>query len=95
MSAPGVILIIGAGARVGKSVAAKFASNGYKVALAARSLSDGISPEGYRTIKADLSDPQSVPLIFQAVEKYLDLPNIVVFNGAIWIFHLGFGKQLE
>ncbi|KAJ5409144.1 hypothetical protein N7509_003027 [Penicillium cosmopolitanum] len=78
----GVVLIIGAGPRIGMSVASKFASNGYKVALVARNFSKGFSAEGYLNIQADLSDPNSVPSIFQTVGKAFSVPNIVVFNGA-------------
>jgi NAD(P)-dependent dehydrogenase (short-subunit alcohol dehydrogenase family) len=76
-----VILIIAAGPNIGAAIAKKFASNSYKVALAARSLSTGIQVNGYLHIKADLSSPHSVPEIFQQVEKNLGIPNIVVFNG--------------
>ena len=82
MASTKVILILGAGSRLGKAVASKFASNGYKVAVAARSISDGISPEGFLNIKIDLSDPTSVPKAFEAVEKSIGLPNIVVYNGS-------------
>lgn len=78
----GVVLIIGAGPRIGRSVASRFASNGYKVALVARNLSEGFSAEGYLNIQADLSDPNSVPSIFQTVGKAFSVPNIVVFNGS-------------
>lgn len=81
MSPTGVILVIGAGPRIGKSIANKFASNGYKVALASRSAEDGFSDEGYFNIKADLSEPSNVPVIYETVERALGLPNVVVFNG--------------
>lgn len=80
MSTP-VILIIGAGPNIGAAVAKKFAENGYKVALAARSLSDGVQADGYLHIKADLSDPENVPRIFREVEKNLGIPNMVIYNG--------------
>ncbi len=82
MATAGVILILGAGPRLGMAIASRFASNGYKVALAARSISDGISPEGFLNIKTDLSDPTSVPIVFKTVEKFFGLPNIVVYNGS-------------
>ena len=82
MASAGVILILGAGPRLGRAIATKFASNGYKVALAARSFPDGISPEGFLNIKTDLSDLTSVPMVFEAVEKSLGLPSIVVYNGS-------------
>lgn len=81
MALTNIILIIGAGPRVGKSVASKFADNGYKVALAARSLATGMSSDGTFNIKADLSDPGSVPRAFQAVEEQWGPPNVVVYNG--------------
>lgn len=86
MSSSRVVLVIGAGPRLGRSVASKFASNGYKVALAARSLPEGFSSDGYFNIKADLSDPECVPMIFEAVEEAVGLPNIVVFNGLSFRF---------
>lgn len=82
MASRGVVLILGAGPRLGAAIASKFESNGYKVALAARSVSDGISPEGFLRIKCDLSNPLSVPKTFEIVEKSFGLPNIVVYNGA-------------
>jgi NAD(P)-dependent dehydrogenase (short-subunit alcohol dehydrogenase family) len=82
MSSTRVILIIGAGPRIGRAVASKFASNGYKVAMAARSLVEGLSTEDYLNIKIDLADPGCLLSMFQTVEKVLGLPNIVVFNGS-------------
>jgi len=76
-----VILIIAAGPNIGAAIAKKFVGNGYKVALAARSLSAGIQASGYLHIKADLSSPHSVPEIFQQVRKTHGIPNVVVYNG--------------
>ena len=76
-----IILIIGAGPNVGTAVAKKFASNGYKVAKAARSLSDGVQKDGSHHVRADLSNPENVPRIFHEVKKNLGIPNIVVYNG--------------
>ena len=81
MDSTSVILILGAGPRLGKTIASKFASGGYEVALAARSLSDGISAEGYLNVKVDLAAPESIPAVFKAVEKSMGIPNIVVYNG--------------
>lgn len=79
----GVVLIIGAGPNVGASVAAKFSENGYRVALAARSLTDGLSADGNLHIKADLSQPSGVPSIFLKVKKAFGIPNVVVYNGSL------------
>ncbi len=87
MSTP-VLLVIGAGPNVGAAIAKKFASKGYKVALAARSFSEGIQPDGYFHVKADLSNPENVPRIFREVRKTHGTPNIVVYNGlaSLWFF---------
>jgi len=77
-----VILVIAAGPNLGAAIAKKFADNGYKVALAARSLTTGLHANGYLHIKADLSNTQLVPEIFQQVRKAHGIPNIVVYNGA-------------
>jgi NAD(P)-dependent dehydrogenase (short-subunit alcohol dehydrogenase family) len=76
-----VLLLIGAGPNIGAAVAKKFADNGCKVALAARSLSSGIQENGYLHVKADLSNPESVPQIFRSVRENHGIPNIVVYNG--------------
>ena len=81
MASSRVILILGAGPRLGAAIASKFDGNGYKVALAARSVSDGISPEGFLHIRCDLSNPLSVHTIFQTVQQTFGYPNIVVYNG--------------
>jgi len=83
MSAQSVILVLGAGPNVGKAVAKKFAQAGYAVALAARRAESGKTPEGYRSIKADLSSPSLVPSIFETVKSEFGRPpNVVVYNAA-------------
>ena len=77
-----MIFIIGGGPDVGKSVARKFAFHNYKVALAARSLSERLSTDGYLHIKADLLDMNSVSSIFQTVEETPGLPNVAEYNGS-------------
>ena len=93
MASGKVILILGAGPRLGASIASKFESNGYKVALAARSVSDGTSPEGRLHIKCDLSNSLSVPTVFKTVEQSFGFPNVVVYNG--WKGPLCSGKNLS
>uniref|UniRef100_A0A8H7NQS9 Uncharacterized protein n=1 Tax=Bionectria ochroleuca TaxID=29856 RepID=A0A8H7NQS9_BIOOC len=62
MAANSVVLILGAGPRVGTSVATAFASASYKV---------------------DLAEPESIPGLFDAVEREFNTaPNVVVYNGA-------------
>jgi NAD(P)-dependent dehydrogenase (short-subunit alcohol dehydrogenase family) len=76
-----VVLVIAGGPNVGAAVAKKFADNGYKVAIAARSVSEGIQSNRYLHVKADLSNPDTVPQIFREVKKNHGIPNIVVYNG--------------
>ncbi|KAI1332334.1 putative short chain type dehydrogenase [Xylariaceae sp. FL0255] len=82
MSSPRVILIIGAGQRIGQCIASKFSQAGYEVALVARSLEPGLTPEGFLNIKFDLSETRLVPQIFQTTKEILGVPNIMVYNGA-------------
>src|SRR5436309_1842565 len=83
MSTKLIALILGAGPNVGAALARNFAKAGYSIALAARRVNSGTSPEGYLSIKADLSNPSSVPSIFQTVKSELGTsPNIVIYNAA-------------
>ncbi|KAI1817366.1 NAD(P)-binding protein [Poronia punctata] len=80
MSAP-VILILGAGPRIGTSVEDKFAADGYKVAIASMKGTNGIDEKGYYSLQADLMEPESMPAIFQAVEaEFNTVPSVVVYN---------------
>jgi NAD(P)-dependent dehydrogenase (short-subunit alcohol dehydrogenase family) len=83
MAASPVVLILGAGRRVGASVADKFASSGYKVAVVSRSGSGTKNDKGFLSFKADLANPDSVPALFDAVKAEFDAaPNVVVYNAA-------------
>ena len=79
-----ILLILGAGPRLGSSIASKFASQNFKVVLASRSLSDGVySPEGYFQLSADLSNPGCIPHVFSDIKAHFGAPpTIVVYNGA-------------
>ncbi|KAM0433392.1 hypothetical protein ACHAPT_004270 [Fusarium lateritium] len=79
-----ILLILGAGKNIGQGVANKFRSAGYRVALVSRSAEDRkTNPDGDLTLRADLSDPSSVPGIFGAVKEQLGgPPNVVVYNAA-------------
>lgn len=76
-----VVLILGAGPNIGKSVACTFAARGYKVALSARSLKDNDTFAGQLQIHSDLSDPESVIKVFSKVKESLGFPSVVVYNG--------------
>ncbi|EAU36117.1 predicted protein [Aspergillus terreus NIH2624] len=79
MSKP-LVLILGAGANVGAAVAHRFSQDGYQVAISARRIANGISPEGYITIQADLSEKTAVPLIFEKVKSAAGIPSVVIYN---------------
>lgn len=78
-----VALILGSGPRVGASVAQKFASNGYKVAVSSRNGTGSKTPEGYLSIKADFAKPESIPAAFDAVKaEFNAAPSVVIYNAA-------------
>lgn len=76
-----VILILGAGPNIGQSVARLFASKGYKVALAARSLKEADSTDKQLNIPCDFSKTDDVVSAFQKVKKVFGIPSVVVYNG--------------
>lgn len=82
MSSP-VVLIFGAGSRVGQSVASAFAAKGYKVALNARSLQASDDTPDQVNIAGDLADPNTVPDVFAKVKAKLGIPSVVVYNGEL------------
>ncbi|KAI0438096.1 hypothetical protein F4803DRAFT_113776 [Xylaria telfairii] len=78
-----IALILGSGPRIGAAVAQKFASNGYKVVVASRGGTGGKTPEGYLSLKADFTKPDSVPALFDAVKaEFNSPPSAVIYNAA-------------
>lgn len=83
MAPKSVILILGAGPRVGAAVAEKFANKGYNVALASRKGNGSKTSEGFLSLKADFSKPESIPALFDAVKSEFQVPpSVVVYNAA-------------
>ena len=83
MAAMRIVLILGSGPRVGAAVSESFAALGYKVAVAARKGTDCKTDKGFLSIKADLTQPESVPAVFDAVKaEFGAAPGIVVYNAA-------------
>lgn len=76
-----VALILGAGSNVGMAVGRAFAAQGYRVALAARSLNEDNSTSDELHIRGDFSDPSSIPPIFKRVASQFGHPHVVVYNG--------------
>lgn len=78
MASQPVILILGAGKRIGAQTAQRFAEGGYKVAVVSRQQG---GDAGYTNIQADLSDVEAVQTVFEQVRKELGEPSVVVYNG--------------
>jgi NAD(P)-dependent dehydrogenase (short-subunit alcohol dehydrogenase family) len=76
-----VVLILGAGPNIGQAVACTFASKGYKVALAARSLKEADSTDNQLNIPSDFSKTDDVVNAFAKVKKVFGIPSVVVYNG--------------
>nr|POF14346.1 hypothetical protein CFP56_03370 [Quercus suber] len=83
MAAFPVVLILGAGPRVGAAAAHQFASDGYKVAIAARKGTNTTTSEGFLSLQADFNKPDSVPAVFETVKAELGVfPSVVIYNAA-------------
>lgn len=78
-----VVLILGAGPNIGQAVARTFASKGYKVGLAARSLKGADSTENQLNIPSDLSKTDDVLNAFAKVKEVFGVPSVVVYNGML------------
>jgi len=76
-----VVLILGAGQNIGKSLIHKFGGNGYKVAIASRTLYPPLVEAADVSIQADFTDPSSIKAIFSQVVAKIGTPNVVIYNG--------------
>lgn len=80
--APNTILILGAGPRVGYSVARKFKAENYNIAVGSRNPDiKKAQDEGFHPLTVDVGDAQSVEAAFEEVQEKLGVPNVVVYNG--------------
>ncbi|KAF1996993.1 putative short chain type dehydrogenase [Amniculicola lignicola CBS 123094] len=75
-----VALILGAGPNIGQAIARTFASKGYKVGLAARSLKETDSTDNQLNIPSDFSKTEDVVNAFTQVTKVFGIPSVVVYN---------------
>ena len=80
MSQGRVVLVTGGNRGIGRAIAERFAREGYRVAVTARS---GEGPEGTLTVRADVTDVAAVDAAFTAVEEQLGPVEIVVANAGI------------
>jgi NAD(P)-dependent dehydrogenase (short-subunit alcohol dehydrogenase family) len=80
-----IALIVGAGSGLSASLARLFASNGMKVALAARAtekLASVAAETGAQVVACDAAREAEVEQLFQAVEGRLGAPDVVVYNAS-------------
>ena len=75
-----IVLLLGAGANTGTSLAKKFTSEGWKVVVA-RTIRDEIKQSSALQISADFSNPSAVEKAYKEVEAKLGTPNAVIYNG--------------
>jgi NAD(P)-dependent dehydrogenase (short-subunit alcohol dehydrogenase family) len=82
-SASKVVFILGAGPRIGISVAKRFLKDGYKVAIGKRNPRTLQDPElkDMYSVAVDVSQPSSVASAFKEVTENLGIPQLVVYNG--------------
>jgi 3-oxoacyl-[acyl-carrier protein] reductase len=75
-----VVLITGGNRGIGRSIAEAFVATGHRVAVTARS---GEGPAGTLTVRADVTDPESIDSAFTLVEQELGPVEIVVANAGV------------
>ncbi|OIW28753.1 hypothetical protein CONLIGDRAFT_703890 [Coniochaeta ligniaria NRRL 30616] len=75
-----VVLILGAGPNVGQAVARLFASKGYKIGLAARSVKEADSTDNQLNIPSDFAKTDDVVSAFAKVKETFGIPSVVVYN---------------
>ncbi|KAI0845084.1 hypothetical protein F5Y00DRAFT_265937 [Daldinia vernicosa] len=80
MSAPPVLLFLGAGKKLGTLVPAIFAEAGYKIAVVARTPKEEFEKRGYYQVQADFNNPESIPEVFAKVRENVGIPTVVVYN---------------
>ncbi|GAA1844931.1 3-oxoacyl-ACP reductase FabG [Microbacterium koreense] len=80
MSTERVVLVTGGNRGIGRAIAQRFVSEGYRVAVTARS---GEGPEGTLTVRADVTDAASVDAALTEVEQQWGPVEIVVANAGI------------
>ena len=80
MSTDRVVLVTGGNRGIGRAIAERFVSEGYKVAVTARS---GEGPAGTLTVRADVTDAPAIDAAFTEVEAQLGPVEIVVANAGI------------
>jgi 3-oxoacyl-[acyl-carrier protein] reductase len=80
MSTPRTVLITGGNRGIGYAIAEEFVAQGHRVAVTARS---GEGPSGSLTVRADVTDSDSLDAAFTEVEEKLGPVEVVVANAGV------------
>jgi NAD(P)-dependent dehydrogenase (short-subunit alcohol dehydrogenase family) len=83
---PLIAFIIGAGQNIGEHTAAALKAKGYQVVLGSRKPAiDQIKKDGYFPVAVNIEIPESVQAAFAQITKELGPPNVVIFNGTVFV----------
>ncbi|HEU4755295.1 MAG TPA: beta-ketoacyl-ACP reductase [Agromyces sp.] len=80
MTTSRTVLVTGGNRGIGFAIAREFANQGHRVAVTARS---GEGPEGTLTVRADVTDAESIDRAFSEIEAELGPVEVVVANAGI------------
>ena len=80
MENPRTVLVTGGNRGIGFAIAEEFVASGYKVAVTARS---GSGPQGSLTVRADVTDGESLDAALAQVESELGPIEVLVANAGI------------
>jgi 3-oxoacyl-[acyl-carrier protein] reductase len=80
MTTPRTVLVTGGNRGIGYAIAEEFVAQGHRVAVTARS---GEGPAGSLTVKADVTDSDSIDAAFTEIEAALGPVEVVVANAGI------------
>ena len=80
MTTSRTVLVTGGNRGIGYAIAREFVAQGHRVAVTARS---GEGPEGTLTVRADVTDAESIDRAFSHVEAELGPVEVVVANAGI------------
>jgi 3-oxoacyl-[acyl-carrier protein] reductase len=80
MQTPRTVLVTGGNRGIGFAIAEEFVASGYRVAVTARS---GAGPEGSLTVRADVTDSESLDAAIAQVEAELGPIEVLVANAGI------------
>jgi 3-oxoacyl-[acyl-carrier protein] reductase len=80
MTTPRTVLITGGNRGIGYAIAEEFVAQGHRVAVTARS---GEGPSGSLTVRADVTDADSLDAAFTEVEEKLGPVEVVVANAGV------------